>query len=341
MQKKNKNHFVAASYLSRFAEIDGKLCVYRKGDCFYSKPSQVGFVKRLYTVDWMKDEDKNVIEDWIMDIESNAQLGFQILDGLKLPRRKVRENFARYIGLYLFRSPDRMAMMIEMTETVLDQFKKTVLSQEDMYRKAGKVLGLDPYADREEIDKINDQIKPVVNGKYILNFFESMGKRFCSFLYNMKWMLLVNETQTPFVTADNPLFRIRRADVGLPNFPNPLLFMIFPLSPSLLLVLVSGEGDEGVYRASSDIVKKINKEMFIRNYGNVYSNKFNEKMQKLSLKYREVQEKCTLTTSKNAVHGEENVVVGECDHFNGSYKFFSEKNRIVNCALDIFSLPHY
>ena len=108
-------------------------------------------------------------------------------------------------------------------------------------------------ATKETIEKytLKDEDLPFIQGRMLLNN-EQLNKMAIAY-FSLTWVLLINKTNHPLFTSDNPISRI-------PHIQNDLYPMVgiasrgievcFPLSPDLLLLMYDGEYHN--YKAGKD-----------------------------------------------------------------------------------------
>ncbi|MGZ7135095.1 MAG: DUF4238 domain-containing protein [Methanobacterium sp.] len=173
--------------------------------------------------------------------------------------------------------------------------------------------------------------------KIQLNFFkEEAVKHFAEIFYNKKWVLLVNDTEIPFCTSDNPITRFN--PFNLDPYPNLGLIswgiqIYFPLNNKLCLCMLDPERyssfnniekidpeyvPQNIYEVKKVSIKVEDviflnslqvKECYRLIFSKIDDFKLAEKMVKEDPKIKDLENKAELTVQKNWKPGSDLIVM--------------------------------
>lgn len=290
--KKVRHHYIPRFYLERFSNsVTGMISVYKSDKVFKSKPNMTGFQNNYYHLDWISDDESNALEDIFMKFESNACSGFNSIDKRELPMGQERYDLSIFIGLLLTRVPSRREIIRATLQAFIEKFILEGIAIDQKSRdEVASILGLEK--DSPQYDSILDSffngLMVDVHNKASLPFVLH-GTKIGEILHTMRWQIFINNTEYEFVTSDDPVLNLR---INEDQYGNGIGWkdsvLLFPLSPRKILVASWSNKKEGFFELKKDFVRKINKEIIIRSYANLYASHNNDNISKLVAKYSDV-----------------------------------------------------
>lgn len=342
--KKVRHHYIPRFYLERFCNADtGLLSVYASDKVFKSKPSMTGFQNNYYSLDWISDDEANALEDIFMKFESNACSGFNIINKQELPDGQERYDLSIFIGLLLTRVPSRREIVRATLQAFIEKFiQESIAVNQKSRDEVSSILGLErnnPQYDNI-LDSFFDGLKVDVHNKASLPFVLH-GTKIGEILHTMRWQVFVNNTEYEFVTSDDPVLNLR---INENQYGNGIGWkdsvLLFPLSPRQILVASWSNKKEGFFELKKDFVRKVNKEIIIRSYANIYASHINDNISKLVMKYADVAMNAVVDNVGPYMifrHKLTKKKDGKFDKYN--YEIFQdEKFRIINHLEEIVNM---
>jgi len=263
MAEKKKQHYVPKFYL-KFFSIEGNkthLKIYNK---INHKIIQKGNLKGQAQENYFYGEDL-ALENFFGEIEAESSAIFhEIVKTGILPKKNSKEHQYTWIFLLLqaYRTPTQAKEMNEMVDSMV----KSILK----YEKDFKRYDLSSF-------QIGLNDTPVRNIKTLIEGLPMMR--------DLELKLIANNTNTPFITSDNPTFKYnqflesRNFKFGKTGMGCKGLQIFFPLSPSIMLILY----DPKVYKIgnkkqfsgisiTANDVDELNLLIFLYAHQAVYSN---------------------------------------------------------------------
>lgn len=217
-------HYVSQFYLKWFAHIDGKKALINCFDKqslkhFYTDITNIACEKYFYDA---KKEDFQTVETSLAKIESRFNAAVSTL--IKLRDAQKLSDEERYaIALFIATQYVRTK---EFRETIKDMVDQTAV------RLSG--LKKSPQLEKEIKDaQTNESIK-----KMHIDLLDQ-APELAEIICQMKWIILVNKTKTPFWTSDNPIVlhnEIDHSPRGNLGLTCQGIEIHIPLTPNLLLI---------------------------------------------------------------------------------------------------------
>ena len=218
------SHTVPAAYLANFG-IDGNkkrdsmLYFYnvQENKCGSSKAEKFPVIKYFYDIEEL-GEQKQIIEKMFSQIEGELAT---LLDGL-LNAIIMDPNQRNDSSLQVDKGQlsAQFAMQITRTQAFRDYYKDIYQQIEDGF----------PYADIPQYSKTDFQR---IHTSEILDF--GMSNFYANLFSDWHWVFIINHTELPFITSDNPVIRIDHSKKT--NEPisavSPEVTYFVPLSPTV------------------------------------------------------------------------------------------------------------
>jgi hypothetical protein len=273
---KKRHHYVPKAYLRSFCDDTGKLLVYRKDEpsraialsaenaalqkYYYSQPTPEG------------GTDHNTLEDFFSKIEEKWPV---IVD--RLHRRQDVNDSLEDIFQFMALQRVRVPACRDIAERMLSEATKAEVRVLDT---AGQ--GPPKPAGFEDI---LDHIEVAIDPHQSIHAMAHMLRGFGQVFDQMGFAALHNTTGMPFLTSDNPVvwFDPSVPDTELQPYvlkPGGPVMLLFPVSPSLIIVGVSSGRDEFVANgwgaadlSKSHLAKVINRQICRFSYEAVYAQK--------------------------------------------------------------------
>lgn len=293
MAKQKRHHYIPRFYLDNFTnEESGRVTVYKGDTYFQSTPERTGFQNNLYSLDGItEDIPTDDIEKRFTDVESDASTAFRKIVEKNFPTQEERDSLSLFISLLVSRVPSRLENInLQMSMVGNKLFEYEIKSDESKQKEICEVLGLrwDKEKDRDELKSLLDGFKFSPPQKAELAFV-FIGEELARYLTNMRWQFFINETDTDFITSDDPVLVTREEDtelgVGI-GIRDAVLF--FPISKKMLLVASWSDGDQGFFPITRNQVLAVNKELIIQSYDQVYSPSYHKSLHKTVINYQNI-----------------------------------------------------
>lgn len=240
--KKKRHHYIPKSYLKFFCDNSGQVLVYRKDDpckAISLSPDNTGFHKYYYSQPRPDGgKDHNALEDCFPKVEDKWP---GIVDRLHR-RENVNDSL---IDIFQFIALQRARVLASRDATERIEAERT-LALARRLDKAGK-LPPKPMGFKNLLDQVEVSIDPHQSIHAMMPMIEGS----CQVFDLIGFCALHNKTDVPFLTSDNPViwFDPSVKDADLRPYvlrPNGPVFLLFPVSPSLIIYGDSSIRDEFV-----------------------------------------------------------------------------------------------
>lgn len=228
---KKRHHFVPKAYLKAFCDGDGKVFVYRKDNpnkIIHQNPNNTGFHKYYYSLPAPEGERNN---DTLENLFSEVEAKWSPIVERLLQRKDVngsKEDIFIFVALQSARVPATR-------DAVEDFLSKIVKAEARILDEQGQLV---PKAAGSEslVDKLEVAIDPLQS----LVLMPSLLEGFLRILDKMGFVVLHNETDTPFLTCDNPAIwfdpSVSEAKMRPYNCqPGGPIRLLFSVAPNLML----------------------------------------------------------------------------------------------------------
>ncbi|MCR4326990.1 MAG: DUF4238 domain-containing protein [Nanoarchaeota archaeon] len=218
--KVKRQHIVSATYLRKFCFSDkDKDVLYnfnkQTKEVKCTQPEKIGKINEFYET--IKEEQ--ILEKVFSDFERKYNEIFdKIIRGVNFLNQEDKEIISKFISLQFLRT--------ESTKNSWSEIPKILLETE-------KNIG--PNFKKQIEDSLDSEIIRKRNRDFILISFE----QFSEIINERKWILIINKTNKPFWTSDNPVtlyspIKDKFRGVGLAS---PESELYFPLSPKYCLLI--------------------------------------------------------------------------------------------------------
>lgn len=213
-----KQHFVPKFYLNNFVNDDNKVEIL---DCKNRRilspksTSAICYSKYFYAVETgTHDEISQYIEDAFQQMEDNISTKIQYLIDTLGGTSKVEDDDKWLVSLL-------MSMLWLRNPKLREQIN---VMNESMYKQMNEMIFHTPYKDKffDNFDKDTGNktsqafreefIEMMKSGNYDLKFNNAAHLQllntipnFANLLWGQNWRVYINNTETPFLTSDNPL----------------------------------------------------------------------------------------------------------------------------------------
>lgn len=261
MAKEKKNqHYVPEFYLKNWT-IEGKNQIYvydkKTKKSFLTNVNNVASERYFYDIDWLgilTDEDLKTCGIHKEDVENLAKEQFlenffandiegdfknritSIIDRVsKMNRWEIRNCFFLNI-------PDKVYLSYHLSLQLLrvKAMRSRMEEESDCIEQILRDIG----ASNQVVEKYtirNNQIS-YLQSKMIAD--KNVIKDFILSFCDLTWVLLVNRTNLPFFTSDNPIgtqAHIQHPFLSMRGLKSPGVEVFFPLSPQILLLMLDGK----------------------------------------------------------------------------------------------------
>ena len=232
MSRPKRHHYVPVSYLKAFAAADGQVWAYRKSEPlkpFRAKPSEVALERYYYSQprpDGGRDDE--TLEQLFGTVETPwPRLAAALEEGD--PLLSDADKLFAFLALMRVRGPASR----DVAELLLAEQAKATAK---MLEVSGR---LPPPPDG--LENMMDRVQVAIDPHMSLHAMPHLLRGVSQLLEQLGFVALHNETDTSFITSDNPLIYFD------PDVPEPALLpytvrppqgaieLLFPVSPSLLL----------------------------------------------------------------------------------------------------------
>lgn len=225
---RKRHHYVPVTYLRGWAGGDENVLAYpadTPGKCLRVKPDEIGFEKYYYSIereDGSRDHDS--FEDLFGSVESHWP---EVLAALEAGMIGPGEAHWLYSMMTLMRTRGPAARTFN--ESVMAVEMRTGIK---VFADLGKLP--------EKLVQYEDQLDTVpiaVNPQQTLARMSGDMKRFGDLMRPLGFEVIVNETESPFITSDNPVAYYDAADPGIriPYYESQSLELYFPLTGTHVL----------------------------------------------------------------------------------------------------------
>ncbi len=232
MSNKKKHHYVPVTYLKEFTDSAGKLFVYRKDvsrKVLHQKPENTAFRKYYYAQPLDNGErNLNALEDQFSTYEAKWKRFLE-----KARKYEVGSSELETLIQFIILQHVRVPATRDMVELHLaDQVKATAESLD----RLGE-LPPPPKGFEDILSKANFTIAPFKSLQIMKNIAEEFG----SILARLGFGILINKTDLPFITSDNPVVWFdpkyeERDIVPYTVSRNGGVFLVFPLSKDMIVI---------------------------------------------------------------------------------------------------------
>lgn len=222
---KKSQHYVPRLHLRRFTMdgSDNRVYCFDKPDrrSYPNKIGNIGMENFFYDP---KDNDPET-ENFLEQIESEAGIAYQKIEdneGLECLTDHDRAMFALYIAIQDLRTREQRNAQKSRMQQLRERLADEPLSPS---LKAELSVLEDREASAREIQ---------------IELLKERGGEFAELIGEFRWTLLINDTQTPLWTSDDPICRhnlLNQDSYGSLGLLSSGINLYFPLSPRLLLLL--------------------------------------------------------------------------------------------------------
>lgn len=318
MNQKKRHHFIPKAYMNSFCNEAGRVLVYRKdGDgkplplvpdatqfqgYYYSQPKPEGGM------------DNNKLEDFFCDYEGAWPPLVKRIEA----REDINDSLSTLFDFMTIQRA-RVPACRDAVELALAAMVKGLTKK--MYRE-GKLPPL-PKGSEDLIDRLEVSIDPHQSIHAMVEIIKGIGQ----LIDNVGWVIFHNETDTPFLTSDNP---VAWFDSSLPfleqrpyaiNLNGPF-FVQFPIGPKLLLVGATEYRDNFVRRGlvhadvpSGEWVEHVNAQTCRFGYEAVISN--TESQAELIAEFSNI----------SPVHVSDSITINNADILSHSFEFGRRRKK--------------
>lgn len=224
-----RHHYVPVVYLRKFVNLAGKLLVYRKDEpqqCFPLRPETTGFQKYYYSqFDGNGVRDDDSIERIFGEVENHWPKVIRSLEDRSTMFSNA-PNLIMFVALMRVRGPAFRDMVeLERAHTVKSTLRAMLQSGH-----------IEPPPLNLSVDDVLISIDP---HQSLVAMTEGM-KAIAVLLQSLHFDVLHNQTNTPFLTSDNPViyFDPSRSGNGIRPYsiaPDGSVEVLFPLTSKMLL----------------------------------------------------------------------------------------------------------
>lgn len=302
---KKRNHYLTRQFLEGFCDSDGRVWTYPKfkpSDPYSNKPDSTAIQNKLYHL--KNNENINAVEDYFSDeVETPASYALQNLLEKKFPNPQEKERLSLFFGMLMARMPSHLEKLDkQQSDQVRALMVSSALNKEGFYDSYKKVR---PKINEKAIEAyrqsiLNNDFSYQSNCDLILKIMLDSGSIYASLLLRMKWTLIETDNECPFIVSDN----FHNIDhLTLPHgfyktgLATPGAIVHFPISSRLSLMLFNGNdekinegailtvqtpiiGDNGQKIDLKQLIKTLNKNIFIRSYEYIFANSNSEKLKR-------------------------------------------------------------
>lgn len=224
MVKIKLQHYVPRFYLKNFSKLEGKNHILK---CF-DKSEEKQFdtdIKNVACEKFFYDEEMNgeqLVEKKLSQLEGLFNQSIKKLIKLKNPDKlsvKDRGHISLFLAIQYIRTKETREMIRDSIKQLKKKLSKRKLSR-----------------------KLRQDLKEVYTDKSIKSIHINTLKNsleFADVIYNMKWIIALNRTKTPFWTSDNPIAlhnEINHTPYGNLGLTCLGIELHLPLTPNLLLI---------------------------------------------------------------------------------------------------------
>jgi len=226
-----RDHYVAQTYLKHFTSPDIGNCLY-----VYDKKKQERFTQIPKNVLWEQDWDKNpyfedeeIKKKLLETIEPEWNQGVYDIGSL-LKSEEIKYHMAHYIAVLASCTPamirtgtDPLRAYVSVTCDIL---LRTVLEEPEKYPELKP-----PYDGFIEDIIEKGGLRPIIDPKYVHYMSVSAILDIAWNFYKSPWMILHNETSSPFLTNDSPVaFYYPKQNTQIP-------YRYVPISPNFAILI--------------------------------------------------------------------------------------------------------
>jgi hypothetical protein len=234
-QKRKRNHWVAQSYLRNFAadpDRRAKIWTMSKtaGEPELKPIEKVAVKFYLYAPNGPKGRDYSFEEklsslEQLFGLRGWAEISTGAVD---LCDPTMRKSLSLLAAVMFLRNPLRLAMTHDLHRQIVDRVKN-LPQLPTTFEYRGRVHELDTsnwpeYRDANEDDVKRMWIDQIQSARWLAEI-----------LMPMRWSMFVSEAPT-FIATDNPV-AVMHPELGFRGFRNPQTLVVFPLSPTRVLVM--------------------------------------------------------------------------------------------------------
>lgn len=263
MAEKKKQHYVPKFYL-KFFSVEGDKTHIKIFNKSRAKTINKGTIKGQAQEDYYYGKDLS-LENWFGEIETECAIIFnEIIASKTLPKKNSKEHQYTWLFMLLqaYRTPAQVKEINEMTDSMV----KSIIKHDKEFQK----FDINSF-------KIGINDAPLRNIKTLIEGLPMMT--------DLELKLIVNRTDIPFITSDNPAFKYnqflesRNFKYGKTGMGCKGLQIFYPVSPDLMLIFY----DPKIYKtgnkkqfsdvaATSKDVDELNLLIFLYAQQTVYSN---------------------------------------------------------------------
>lgn len=202
MEKNQKDHYVAETYLKWFCNSDGKLSVYSKKwlKHQYKSPAQICKEEQGSNNQYFQKE--RLLEEYLKKCENRWNDSVRIFtsdptsDKFKLDYLQSKKIIADYIAYLGFGTPAK-------NRTGQEHLKAIVHKMFEIMYKQG-MFPPPPESLKSLLPDIKNNIAVKIDSKYPQAIGISALKEMSDRLFFCSWLRVENQTDIPFITSDNP-----------------------------------------------------------------------------------------------------------------------------------------
>lgn len=248
MKPHTRQHIVPQAYLKRFAQKgDGKrkkpiIYVRNKGqkNTFIKTVDEVAFVKNYYDISFREDEKywekhfAKYIEPLYGKVFDNIISKIMLVtDREEVLSPSDKKEFAKAISFQIIRTPDFLNRQVQNRDLITREVKEKIIADLGS-NLTNKML---VYLNRVSV---NETMAKDITFNAIAE--TERLERYSEILSDRKWLIYINNTDTPFYTSDNPvvMYNIELGTIGYTDngIGRDDTFIYYPLTPKILLHLV-------------------------------------------------------------------------------------------------------
>jgi len=237
MGKVKRQHYVPVFYLNGFANANKKIFVYDKAEdkVFETSVENIACEHLFYDSNILISDfpEEQYIEKAYSYIESEFApffLGFinKIESEEKFEiSNEEKDTISTFLALQIERTREHREILMQFSCSMKDKLNERGITDEQLLK-----IGFD----FNNFDPKEFHLNSILNGHMRENLSEALKKHI--------WILVVNNTDTPFYTSDNPI--VKNANiiddyVSYSGFASKGIEIIFPLNSRYLLTLCERE----------------------------------------------------------------------------------------------------
>ena len=187
----------------------------------------------------------------------------------------IKNRLAPLIMLQMLRTPERIFSQKENYDNILENIENNLINEEDVFQREDKLRMIKKYYQKKYY---KGMVLRQINDKNQIN-------KYTKVILNRTWLLYYNNTNTDFITSDNPviLYNFINKTVGMPNgIGRDDTIIATPVTPKYYILMIpnmylfgkmrENYDNECIVVTEQEIIETLNRQQYKNSIRQIYGN---------------------------------------------------------------------